>query len=115
MVAGPEQARLLKEFESQLFSYSDEQDGLHQEQCRSIQEHFKKHVNDFFATVSSMGNPFIDDCPELLVLTCNTRNCASEEVCNTVKNIKAVGASQYKEYVANVIVSRKRSIHQPNF
>ncbi len=67
MVGGPEQARLLKEFERQL--------------------------------------------SELLVL--NTRNCASDEVIETVKNIKDLGLSQYKEYVDGVIVSRDISIHQP--
>ncbi len=51
-----------------------------------------------------MGNPFLDDCPELLVL--NTRNCVSDEVIETVKNIKDLGLSQYKEYVDGVIVSR---------
>ena len=71
IVAGPEQARLLKEFESQL-SNSEDAHKLHHEQCLSVQELFKKNVIDLCGTISNMGNPFLDDCPELLFL--NTRH-----------------------------------------
>ena len=50
-----------------------------------------------------MGNPFLDDCPELLVL--NTRNCAGEAVVETMKTIEAVGISQYKEYIDGINLS----------
>lgn len=54
IVAGPEQARLLKEFESQLSSYSDEEESLHHHvQSPSVRELFKKHVCDLSATISS--------------------------------------------------------------
>ena len=112
MVGGPEQARLLKKFERQLPCYTAEEDNTHHhEQSTSVQELFKKHVCDLYATVSKMGNPFLDECPELLVL--DSRNCASEQVVETVKTIEALGLSQYKKYVADVIVSRDISIHQP--
>ena len=58
-----------------------------------------------------MGNPFLDDYTDLLVL--NTRNCASDDVVRTVKSIKELGLSQYKDYVQNVVISTKTSIHQP--
>ena len=44
MIAGPEQAHLLKEFESQLSGHYDEQDLHHHEQSVSVQEFFKKRV-----------------------------------------------------------------------
>ncbi len=107
MVGGPQQARLLISCPVTLMQKVN---LPHHEQYVSVQELFKKHVCDFCATISSIGNPFLDDCPELLVL--NTRNCASDEVIETVNNIKDLGLSQYKEYVG-VIVSRDISIHQP--
>ena len=111
MVAGPEQARILKEFESQLSLENEELNWKQQhEQCQSIQELFKKHVHDLCETISMMGNPFLEDCPELLIL--NTRDCATEDVVNTVRNIKELGLSQYKEYLNGVIISRETSIHQ---
>ena len=112
-VAGPEQAQLLQDFESQLPIPSDNEESLHlhHEQSTSAQNLFKQHVCDLCSTISSMGNPFLDDCTELLVL--NTRNCASEEVVKTVKNINDIGLSQYKAYVRDVVESRKTPIHQP--
>ena len=57
-----------------------------------------------------MGNPFLDDCPELLFL--NSRSCAEEAVTDTIRNIKELGLSQYRDHCLNVITSRKVSIHQ---
>lgn len=105
MTAGPEQARLLKEFECQFYDQSEELSWLKQhEQCSSVQELFKKQVHNLAETIANMGNPFMDDCPELLIL--NTRNCASEHVVDTVRNIQSIGLSQYNTFVKDVIVNR---------
>ena len=48
-----------------------------------------------------MGNPFLDECPELLVL-----NFASEQV---VETIKALGTRN--NYVHGIIVSRDKGKH----
>ena len=111
MVAGPEQARLLKEFENEMQPEGEKLNWRSQhEQCMSIQERFKKHVCDLCETITTMGNPFLDDCQELLVL--DSRNCASENVASTVQNIKDLGKSQYTKYVEDVITSRTVSIHE---
>ena len=111
MVAGPEQARLLSEFEGQ-FMEEDSPDGFeHHEQNLSSQELFKKHVSNLFTTMSSMGNPFMDDCPELLAL--DSRNCATEAVVDTVRRIKDTGQSQYQKFVTEVVVDRSATIHEP--
>ena len=82
MIAGPEQARLLTEFEVQ-FVCSDEETNLpHHEQNQSVQDLFHKHVQ------ADMGNPFLEKCPELLTL--HTRHCASDSVVQTVRTIKDV-------------------------
>ena len=83
----------------------------HRTKTFDVYDLFKQHVCDLCSTISSMGNPFLDDCTELLLL--NTRNCASEEVFKTVKNINDIGLSQYKAYVRDVVESRKTPIHQP--
>ena len=47
MVAGPEQARVLKEFEDQLPRYSDDEGCLnHHEQSIYVQQLSKQHVSD---------------------------------------------------------------------
>ena len=112
MIAGPEQARLLSEFEGQ-FMEEDSPDGFeHHEQNLSSQELFKKQVSNLFTTMSSMGNPFMDDCPELLAL--DSRNCATEAVVDTVRRIKDTGQSQYQKFVTEVVVDRSATIHEKN-
>lgn len=73
----------------------------------SATQYKQKQVHNLSETMSNMGNPFLDDCPELIVL--NTRNCAGEDVVATVQKIESLGQSQYTD----VITSRKVSIHKP--
>ena len=58
-----------------------------------------------------MGNPFLDNFQELLVL--DTQNCSSDAVADTVRSIEKLGSSQYQAYVKDVIEDRTVSIHQP--
>lgn len=58
-----------------------------------------------------MGNPFKDDCPELLAL--DTRNCVGEPVVDTVMNIEVLGSTQYNKFVQDVIKSRSVNIQEP--
>ncbi len=53
MVAGPEQARLLTEFESQ-FMDSEEENYEQHEQVLASQELFQKHTSSLHETMSSM-------------------------------------------------------------
>ena len=102
MVAGPEQARLLSEFEGHILK-ADTNNQRHEQGC-STQSLFKKQVNSLSAVISNMGNPFLDDCPELLAL--HTRDCTSDAVVETVHTIESLGAAQYQQYVTDVITNR---------
>lgn len=106
MVAGPEQA---SEFEDHIILKADVTDQQH-EQGYSTQKHFKQQVNNLSAVISNMGNPFLDDCPELLAL--HTRDCASDAVVETVRTIESLGATQYQQYVTDVITNRTVQIQQ---
>ena len=64
MVAGPEQARLLTEFESQFMEEENSWCKQH-EQGLSAQNLFQKHANSKYQTMTTMGNPFKDNCLEL--------------------------------------------------
>ena len=115
MVSGPEQARLLKEFEADLPNSNDENDGessyAHHEQGLSSQKAFQKQIQNLAVTISEMGNPFTDDSPELIAL--DTRDCANESVVTTVRTIEDIGSARYKEYVQKVITDKKVSINDP--
>ena len=98
MVAGPETARVLQEFKSQLKGETNvDEKNKHHEQGLSKQKTFQSHVKNLVSTISEMGNPFKDDCPELLAL--DTRNCADASVVDTVHKVQEIGLRQYKKFV----------------
>ena len=98
MVAGPEIARVLKELESQLKDETNvDEKNEHHQQGLSTQKTFQSHVKNLVSTISEMGNPFEDDCPELLAL--DMRNCANASVVDTVYKVQEIGLRQYKKFV----------------
>jgi len=54
MIAGPEQARLLTEFEDRFLAEENTQ-GKHYEQSLSAQHLFTKHSNSMYETITNMG------------------------------------------------------------
>lgn len=65
MVAGPEQARVLIDFKSQIDSATNSS-HLHHKQNTACQNRFQKHDSDLCHTISYMGNPFQDTCQSCL-------------------------------------------------
>ena len=112
MVSGPEQARLLKEFEEECISnMNDPEPEFHHEEGFSIQKSFKEQTLSLINVLNEMGNPFLDDSNELLTL--DTRNVLDKSVLNTVQTIYKLGKEQYAKYHKDVIIDRTCSIHDP--
>ena len=110
MVAGPEQARLIQEFENQYLDL-DDTDLEPRGQGFSNQESFFDQVTSLRTTFHEFGNPFLHDGPELVCL--DTSNCASDEAVKSIQNLEHIGKEQYNQYVKDVITDRSVSIHQP--
>ena len=110
MVVGPEQTRLLSGFEDEYLP-KEVQDFQHHEESETDQKTFQKQVNNLITTFNEYGNPFLDDCDDLLIL--HTRECAEKGVINTLRNISKIGKQQYEAYKNDVIQSRSKSIHDP--
>ncbi len=86
MLAGPEQARKLKEFEAS-FSEGSEM-SYHHEEVLPTHQSFREHVLILAKTISDMGNPFINDTAELLMLdTCDVMNESVTSTVHTVDNL----------------------------
>ncbi len=83
----------------------------HHQHTPSLQEAFKRQVSSLSEVISNMGNPFMDDCPELLSL--DTRNCASNAVLATVNSIEKLGIEKYNQYVDDLLKNRSVPIEQP--
>ncbi len=58
-----------------------------------------------------MGNPFLDDFPELVKL--DNRNCADESVVCALRVLEDTGIQQYQNFVKNVLENCTQSIHDP--
>lgn len=84
-VSGPEQARLLKEFEQEYFLTEENSEcGYHHKEGLST------HVTQ---VIRQVGNLFLDGSDNLLAL--DTHNILDESVVNTVRTIHSRGKGQY--------------------
>ena len=109
MLAGPEQARILQEFEANLTGGTGT--DSHHEESQASQQSFKEQVSSLTQTICGMGNPFMNNTSELLRLyTCDVMNI---KVTHTVCTVESLGKSQYEEYQKSVLVDGTRSIHDP--
>ena len=92
MICGPELANCLDEFEN-----TEEQTEFHHEEGLATHIKMKQQVQSLVEVISASGNPFEDDCPQLLIL--NSRDCADESVISIVRSIECLGKMQYLKYV----------------
>ena len=105
MVAGPEVARIVSEFEQASGSRADGDMFYHHEQTKSQQAAFVNHVTSLVNTFEEMGNPFIDEGCELYAI--DTHVVCSSAVIETVKTIQSTGQEQYIAFVNERLWERK--------
>ena len=95
MVAGPEVARMVTEFESYAAdSNNGDITNSHHEQHPGVQASFLKDVKSLIAVFIEMGNPFLERGQDLLVL--DTKDIMNISVGETVRKAEALGEEQYK-------------------
>ena len=114
MLSGPEMARLLKQFEEEYLTDYDVENtetSHHHEHGMASQKTFQRQVGSLCGTMIRMGNPFLNDFPELVTL--DSRNCADESVVAALRTLIDTGKTQYQEFVKNVIIVRSHYIHDP--
>ena len=110
MLAGPELARLLKEFEADIVEESE--NDLHHEEGCTFQENFKKQTAALISSIKSLGNPFLEAGSQLLNI--DSRDVLPDEVVKTVRTIESIAKQQYDTYRQSVLEKDgKASIHDP--
>ena len=98
MVAGPEIARITKEFEEQATNQKHGlSDSRHHEQQPGVQTAFLKEVKALVTVLEEMGNPFLEHSQDLLVI--DTRDIVDTQVADAVRRIITLGEEQYTEFV----------------
>ena len=94
MVAGPETARLLTEYDDK-HSMKKKYTYRHHEHIPSVQKTFLYQVTD---VMEELGNPFADTNTDLYML--NTKRIMRASVVNTIKTAEDIGKTQYRNFVA---------------
>ena len=61
MIAGPEVARVIQEFEETFSKEVNEEKRCHHEQTPDVQTSFKKDILSLISAIEEMGNPFQED------------------------------------------------------
>lgn len=98
---------MVLEFE-QTFIEPCTHDTQYHEQTPAVQNVFAKDVQAFVDTVEVMGNPFLEDSKELLVL--DTKDIMPETVVESVKTAHMIGQSQYDKYAQEILQDCSKSI-----
>ena len=74
------------------------------------QKAFKEQAQSLAEVIREMGDPFLHDNAQFLVL--DSRDILNESVINTVQSVENLGADQYKAYHQSVIADNTNSIHE---
>ena len=106
MIAGPEIAHMIEEFESSL--RKRDVSDLHHEQTPSIQEAFARDVRSLVDIIEDMGNPFTDESKELLTL--DAKDIMPADVTKSVAGARPLGVTQYEAYVEERLSKRNQSV-----
>ena len=93
MIAGTEQAQLMKEFVTKLLTRCPRETLPHEEGF-STQKAFKQQVLFLIQTINHRGNQFLENTDQLLNL--NMQNVMDESVIETVRSVKLLDKDQYR-------------------
>ena len=107
MIAGPEVARIIHEFE-ETYSKEVSEEKRHHEQIPGVQAAFKKNVLSLVSAIEDMGNPFEEDSTDLLVL--DSKEIMDDTVVKAVREVLSIGQDQYKAFVKERFQERTRPI-----
>lgn len=116
MVAGPELARVIEEFEISFLDQgtsvqSDKIPLKHHEHTVSSQAVFAKQVDTLVRVIEDMGNPFMKESDDLLVL--DSRDIADPAIVKTVRSIEKTDQEQYEKCMTERVIERKTPVYDP--
>ena len=109
LIASPEIARLLDEFESSKQDTSSV--AVHHEERPSVQNSFRREIKSLIAKMEEFGNPFEDDSETLSNF--QSKQVVASSVAVDVNKTSDLGKAQHNQFVTERFVERSVSIFQP--
>ena len=89
MVAGPEFARAIEEFQDGDEHWGTRVDTCHHDQTLKVQTSFAKDVRSLVSVIEELGNPFEEESMDLVVLDIKEMTCPA--VVESVRNVTRIG------------------------
>ena len=86
MLSGPEIARLLKQFEENTFLMTTQRSRRTSSTMNRVSQQRRQLVNSLSETIRQMGNPFLDNFPNLVTL--ESHYCIDESVVSTLHTLE---------------------------
>lgn len=74
----------------------------------SSSQQCKKHVRSLTAVIEEMGNLFLEESQDLLVL--DSKDIMDSSVADTVRKVESLGAQQYKIFVEERLEQRTKPV-----
>ena len=109
MLAGPELARMVAEFERvEEERIPNQTRNPHHEQSRASQVRFTCHVQSLVSTIEELGNPFGEEIIDLISLV--SEDIADPAMKATLDKIESVGKDQYESFIKERITERSKPI-----
>ena len=97
MVAGPEIARVIEEFQDQnQHRRRQTADTHHHDQTPSVQASFVNAVRSLVGVIEEMGNPFEQESQDVFKL--DTKKIVHPAAVETVMNVKRTGQEQFEAF-----------------
>ena len=104
MVAGPEVARVIGDFENADLHCNTTVEMCHHDQAASVQVYFAKDVRSLVTVIGELGNPFEEENQNLLLL--DTKEIADPTAVETVCNAKSIGQEHFNAFTKECLIDR---------
>ncbi|KAL8586673.1 hypothetical protein ACOMHN_038659 [Nucella lapillus] len=112
MVAGPEVARVIEEFQDGNQHWRRQTaDTRHHAQTPSVQASFVKDVCSLIGVIEEMGNPFEKESQDVVKL--DTKEIAGPAAMETVMNAKRIGQEQFEAFTRECLLDRTKAVGNP--
>ena len=108
MMAGPEIARLIGEFQDEHDLRNRPPDTRHHDQSASVQSAFVKDVQLMVNVMEDFGNPFEEESQDLLVL--DTKEIAPPAAVDALRRAHEVGQLHFDNFVRERLVERTKPL-----
>ena len=110
MVAGPEVARVIAQFQAGNEHWGRGVDTRHHDgQTQSVQTMFTKDVCSLVNVIEELGNPFEEESMDLVFH--DTKEMADLTAIESLRNVKRIGQEQFQVLMKECLVERTKSIY----